>query len=351
MNGKSSGIVIPVPLTLTAAADDDGRRLDRLLRKALRDLPLSAIHRLLRQGRIRVNGETAAPARRVRAGETITIEESHGKTTAPSPPRFAPSALPPRREPKVQCEKRSGTVLQKAEGNLEILFEGSGLLVLNKPAGLAVHGGDGSNAPHLAGQVLSWLAPKLPPSLSFKPGPLHRLDKPSSGVIAFSTNIQGARLFSAMMRERTIKKLYLALVQGSITEAETWQDELSRDRDMKKTFAGGQHGGKRQTAVTKVRPLAQNAGCTLLLAEIETGRPHQIRAQAAARGHPLLGDTKYGARSSPNGGFLLHAWRMEFPADAPLPALPERIEAPLPEYFSAKIRELFGGDALQFISG
>ena len=329
---------IPMPLSLTAAADDDGRRLDRILRKALRDLPLSAIHRLLRQGCVRVNGETAAAARRIRAGETITVTDTTSIPSAPIPP--APSRA----------------------RKLEILFEGSGLLVLNKPAGLAVHGEAGAAgppAPHLAGQVLSYLSPKLPPSLSFKPGPLHRLDKPSSGVIAFSASLEGARLFSALMQEHKLKKFYLAIVQGIIGEAETWQDELSRDRNLKKTFTGGEAHGKTKTAITRVKALARNNACTLILAEIETGRSHQIRAQAAARGHPLLGDKKYGAKpfpksntanasrkESPASGpdFLLHAWRLEFPAGTPFPGL---IEAPLPEYFRAKIRQLFGEDAVR----
>jgi len=327
-------------LSLTAAVDDDGRRLDRILRKALRELPLSAIHRILRQGCVRVNGQPATAARRIRAGETITVTDISGEGLS---------------------RKREGA---KSKGIFNfpgyILFEGAGLLLVNKPAGLAVHGEAGGSAPHLterfakslaeplveplAEQVLAYLTPKLPPSLSFRPGPLHRLDKPSSGVIAFSASLEGARHFSAMMRERKIKKFYLAIVEGVIAKAEIWQDELSRDRNLKKTFSGAGHDGKTRTAITRVKPLARNAACTLILAEIETGRSHQIRAQAAAHGHPLLGDKKYGGKPLPKGGggFLLHAWRMEFPADNPLPDLPGLIEAPLPDYFRAKILELFG---------
>ncbi|MCL2374660.1 MAG: RluA family pseudouridine synthase [Treponema sp.] len=317
-----------MPLNLTAAADDDGRRLDRILRKALRDMPLSAIHRLLRQGGILVNGETAAADRRVRAGEIISAPDAAACGFKEAPLRRASPAgqLPP----------------------AAILFEGAGLLVVNKPAGLEVHG-----ASSLETQVLAYLDPKLPPSLSFRPGPLHRLDKPTSGAIAFSASIEGARFFSAMMRERAIKKFYLALLEGRIEKAEIWQDDLIRDKDMKKTFLGrGNSGkgqqGKTQTALTRITPLANNAACSLILAEIETGRSHQIRAQAAARRHPLVGDKKYGGKPFQKnrgaGGFMLHAWRMEFPAADPLPGLPGAIEAPLPDYFRAKIMELFGED-------
>jgi len=308
-------------LSLTAAADDDGRRLDRILRKALRDLPLSAIHRLLRQGSVRVNGETASPDRRIRAGETIMVTDSHLKEPA---------------------SKRQGSEPSPRTAPIDIIFEGAGLLILNKPAGIEVHG-DCS----LEKRVLSYLAPKLPPSLSFRPGPLHRLDRPSSGLIAFSANLDGARVFSALIRERAVKKFYLTLVEGIIEEAEVWRDELSRNRELKKTFSGGGQDGKTKTAITRITPLARNDTCSLILAEIETGRSHQIRAQASTRGHPLLGDKKYGSKTplkirgdKEGSGFMLHAWRMEFPAEPSLPDLPRVIEAPLPDYFSEKIREL-----------
>jgi len=206
-----------MPLTLTAATDDDGRRLDRILRKALPELPLSAIHRLLRKGTILVNGESAVPARRIRAGETIRVMDPAYDN---SPNKQSPNS------------SRKGAKTQSAQGKIEILFEGAGILVLNKPAGLEVHG-SGS----LEEQVRSYLAPKLPPSLSFRPGPLHRLDKPSSGIIAFSTNLQGARIFSSLLRERKIKKFYLTLVEGVIEKAETWRDELIREKGQNKSFA------------------------------------------------------------------------------------------------------------------
>ena len=197
----------------------------------------------------------------------------------------------------------------------------------------------------LEDRVLAYLEPKLPPSLSFKPGPLHRLDRPSSGIVAFSTNLEGARLFSSLMRERKIKKSYLALVTGTIEKAELWADDLVRDREMKKTFIGRPSpdgiGAEGKTALTKVVPLLKSPACTLILAEIETGRTHQIRAQAAAHGHPLLGDKKYSGSAQKNqysaGGFLLHAWRMEFGEGTPFPPV---IEAPLPERFCRKIEEL-----------
>jgi len=305
-----------MPLNLTAGADDSGRRLDRVLRKALRQTPLSAIHRMLRQGLVLVDGRKAGPDRRVLAGETITVLDMENEVT--SNRRFA----------------RNG------ENNTldvpEILFEGSGLLILNKPAGISVHGRESVDD-----TVQSYLAPKLPPSLSFKPGPLHRLDRPSSGVLVFSTSLEGARRFSALMRDGKIKKQYLAVVEGYIENEEIWKDELFRDSGIKKTFTGDSGGKnssrvKGKTALTRVRTLLGNKDYTLVLLEIETGRTHQIRAQAASRHHPLFGDKKYGGAPL-SGGFLLHAWRLYLP-----PPFPPMVEAPLPENFKNKIEKLFG---------
>jgi 23S rRNA pseudouridine955/2504/2580 synthase len=316
-----------MPLILTAGVNDSGRRLDRILRKALRQTPLSAIHRMLRQGLVLVGGCKADAGRRVLSGETITVLHIEAETE-----REAPATKPVgiKSMPDV-----SNTVP-------EILFEGSGLIILNKPAGLSVHGRES-----LDSIVQSYLAPKLLPSLSFRPGPLHRLDKPSSGVLAFSTSLEGARLFSGMIRNRMLKKEYLAIVEGRIEKADTWKDGLFRDKKIKRTFTENQVGSnpeqlKGKYAVTCISPLITNKGCSLVLFKIETGRTHQIRAQAASRGHPLLGDRKYGAYPL-SRGFLLHAWRLYLP-----PPFPPIIEAPLPENFKNTIKKLYGTDIRKF---
>ena len=319
-------------LTLTATANDDGRRLDRILRKALRELPLSAIHRLIRKGAVLVDGKKAAPDYLIHSGQTIMVNLSTAVISDPAP----------------------GREFARDQSKLEILYESSEVLILNKPAGITVHGRGSDGAFSLESQVLSYLRPKLKPSLSFRPGPLHRLDKQSSGIIVFSASLEGARIVSAMIRERRIGKFYLAIVEGKVEKPGVWKDELTRDHKKGKSsvekagrnFRGIIPDGPAKTALTKIHPVAVKSGCTLILAEIITGRTHQIRAQAAEHGHPLLGDRKYGGRPIPgasqgseDSGFLLHAWRLEFPEDA---AFPRVLEAPLPERFRQKIRDYFG---------
>jgi 23S rRNA pseudouridine955/2504/2580 synthase len=335
-------------LELRAAEGDEGRRLDRVLRKALPRLPLSRIHRLLREGRIRVDGRRAAPGDRVQAGQIIRVPAENGGPAASggtgSPVETAELAVCP------------------DSGNLDIIFESPHILALNKPAGLAVHG------PHsLDTRVRAYLAPRLPPSLSFSPGPLHRLDKPTSGIVVFSVSLRGARLFSALLRKHSLIKRYLAVVEGSIETPGVWEDRLLRDRDQRKTLpaedaeaGGGSARGK--PARTRFKPLSRGKGFTLLELEPDTGRTHQIRAQAAFHGRPLAGDRKYGGDTNPvregrsgagpDISFLLHAWRLEVPPSYPAekdthteetgPVLPPLLEAPLPDYFRETLLRLFG---------
>jgi 23S rRNA pseudouridine955/2504/2580 synthase len=313
-------------MELVAGQNDNWRRLDRILRKALAGHPLSLIHRLLRQGKVLVDGVRAAPETRVQAGQLIAID------------------LDGMAAPRHKAPHEAGGIAVPA---LPVIWEGAGLLVLNKPAGLAVHGPQS-----LDSLVQYYLAERLSPSLSFRPGPLHRLDKPSSGLIVFSVTLEGARFFSALMRGRRLGKQYLALVEGRIGEETVWEDDLLRSTALRKTFVKGEarpaaarlSPAGAQNAVTRVYPLAAAGTYTLIRAEIETGRTHQIRAQAAARAHPLAGDRKYGGH--PLGGgrdqsFLLHAWRITFPESVDA-VLPRSLTAPLPAAFSRRIEELFG---------
>ena len=324
---------------LQAGNDDDGRRLDRILRKALPGIPLSALHRLLRRGRILVNGRPAGAADRVAAGSVIHIPGDAVREEGPPVPGHPPPA--------------------PARLKIDILAEGRGLLILNKPAGQAVHGPDSLDA-----RVQRYLEDTRSPSLSFRPGPLHRLDKPSSGLIVFSRNLEGARRFSLLLRERWLGKYYLALAEGTLKGPECWEDTLA-GRGTAGTFVQGAVGmtvqapaGAGKDAVTWVRPLAHAEGHTLLLAKIGTGRTHQIRVQASLRGYPLAGDRKYGGHGKE---FFLHAWALEIPVeelaalglegDGPSGAAGAwyRITAPPPGPFRRRIGDLFGEKTLQTI--
>jgi len=315
-------------IELKAGPDDGGRRLDRILRKALPEYSLSLIHRLLRQGKTLVNGKRADPDKRIEPGSVIQVVIRDNDSVSKD--------LTPRHEDTKGRKKNelSSSSVPRTIGSTclseMILWQGSGIIVFNKPPGLATHG-KGS----LDTLVKTWLDGKLPASLSFKPGPLHRLDKPTSGAIVFSETIEGARLFSRLLRERKATKTYLAIVEGRAVD-EVWQDELVRDTTAKKTFTGGTASSK--NALTTVKALASNGSFTLIEAHIATGRTHQIRAQAAAHGHPLAGDVKYGGHSA--GGFCLHAWKLDL--NGHIAGFPQPLIAPLPAPFQSRITALFG---------
>ncbi|MDR2796931.1 MAG: RluA family pseudouridine synthase [Treponema sp.] len=308
-------------ITMTIAPDDEGRRLDRLLRKALPKLPLSALHRLLRKKQVLLDGMPAEASVRPKAGSIITIPKEAAPVSHDSPPAYQPRTPIP------------------------ILWEGTGVLVLNKPAGLTVHG-----PASLDTLVRSYLAERLPPSLSFRPGPIHRLDTPTSGIILFSTTLKGAQYFSTLIRERQVKKQYLALVDGKLEAPSRWEDLLIRDRNTGKTRVTENQAVAAQDAETAVFPLATTSRYSLILAAIHTGRTHQIRAQAAFHGHPLAGDRKYGGSFQP-GGLLLHAYTLEFPVTEATKGmgLPETLKAPLPDAFRMRIGELFGRSLTQVL--
>jgi 23S rRNA pseudouridine955/2504/2580 synthase len=325
-------------MLIIAGVDDEGRRLDRILRKAFPGLPLSGIHRFLRRGSVLVDGRRGGAADRIRAGQVIELRSASALVRAPA---FA--------------EGNGGSAPGDGAAALpDILWEGAGLLILNKPAGLAVHGPES-----LEDLVRLYLRDKLPPSLSFRPGPLHRLDKPASGVIVFSTSLEGARCFSALLREGGVRKSYLALAEGVLSGEARWEDLLVRDRSSRKTYAvsGTGRPDKLSAAPKEARaralPLAaahsNGRAYTLLEVELYTGRTHQIRSQAASHGHPLAGDRKYGG-SFMREGFLLHARTLEisrFPGvEGPL-----LVNAPLPEQFRRVLADIFGEEIPERLEG
>jgi len=294
-----------------ATPNDHGRRLDRILRKLLKNQSLSFIYKSLREKKILVNGKSAVPDYRCQSGDLIEIFLSiHASQSVP-----------------VQPEDQQKETADRLKNM--ILLNTADLLILNKPRGILAHDGKDS----LDALVQSFYQSSHPEkSLAFKPGPLHRLDRNTSGIITFSQSIEGARQFSAGMREGKLKKTYLAIFDGSLSEPESWTDTLERDEKQKTTvLAEPLSNNSLKSARTDVWPLACHEGFTFAAIRLFSGRTHQIRAHSSIHGYPLSGDRKYGSRTDLQYYFL-HAWMLDL-SFLKLPMLPEQIQAPVPPEF------------------
>ena len=210
-----------------------------------------------------------------------------------------------------------------------ILYEDNHVIALVKPPGLATMGLPNGQETLLT-QTKAYLKEKYAKPGEVYLGVVSRLDVPVSGIVLFARTSKAAARLNDQFREHTVEKIYAALVEGAITPTEAeCADRLCDDKRHRKTFRTQSEEGKE--ARLRYRKLRQVHQCSLIEIQLETGRKHQIRLQLSARGFPIRGDIKYGAKQSFPAGIALHAWKLTFSH----PVTKERIEltAPLPKTF------------------
>jgi len=302
--------------------DAAGQRLDKFLRKRLADVPLSALYKLVRTKKVRINGNRAAIAQLLNEGDVVIVHAAQAR------PEASPS-------------KRPASAVRQ---DFAILYEDAHVLVCDKPSGLPIHPGSGITGDTLVDQARAYLARQglEVAEGEFKPSPAHRLDRETSGVVVVAKTRQAMVRLSEIFTVGEAKKTYLALAKGRFQKERGTIDV--RLPEHQQTFASKQvRGVNLQEAVTHFSKLAGGNEATLLEVNIETGRTHQIRRHLAAIGHPVVGDSKYGdfvfnrrARASMGlKRMFLHSSRLAL--QHPLTGKRLTFSAPLPDELRASL--------------
>ncbi len=301
---------------VSVADDQAGQRVDNFLLARFRGLPRSRVYRLLRRGEVRVNGGRAKPEHRLQAGDRVRL-----------PPVDLQAPRPPAQASADQLTTLAGCVL----------FEDERLLVLDKPAGLACHGGSGISFGVI--EALRQLRPNQP-FLEL----VHRLDRDTSGCLLIAKRRSTLRSLHEQLRTGAIKKRYLALLLGNL---------VRKRQQVDAPLARYERGGERLVRVDPEGKPAQTvfylrerfAAASFAEAELLSGRTHQIRVHAAHLGCPVAGDPKYGDRAAEVAlgqigldRLFLHASRIEV---LPLEGCARQVfEAPLPTALGVPLERL-----------
>ena len=299
---------------LEVTPDFDGKRIDQCLAASFSDCSRSFLQKLLKDGKVSINGKTQKASSKVAAGDAVLV------------------LLPEPEELNVEPENIP----------LDILYEDDDLLVVNKPKGMVVHPAAG----HSSGTLVNALMYHCLDNLSgingvLRPGIVHRIDMNTTGVLVACKNDYAHNFIAEQLSVHSITRKYYAIVlNGFNTEDGVVDAPIGRNPSDRKKMAIDKKNGKR--AVTHYKVLEQFGKYSYIECQLETGRTHQIRVHMSSIGHPLLGDDVYGSGKSPFNltGQTLHAGVLGFIH----PSTKEYVEysAPLPEYFQKVLDKLRG---------
>jgi len=286
-------------------ADTPGERLDVFLARSLPDLSRTHAQRLIAEGHVRIDGQTPKPSLRLEPGALVEVERPDPVATD-----LEPEAIP-----------------------LTVAYEDPDVIVVDKPAGMAVHPAPGHERSTLVNALLAHCSDLAGIEGTLRPGIVHRLDKDTSGLLVVAKNDRAQLALTAQMAARTARKEYLALVQGRPPPTGTIDAPIGRHPGRRKQMAIVAEG---KPARTHFRTLGPAGADTLVLARLDTGRTHQIRVHFAGIGHPVIGDPVYGRRSDLIDRQFLHAWRLGF--EHPRTGEWIDVEATLPEDLLGALR-------------
>ena len=258
-----------------------GRRVDQFLRREMPALPKSLLYRALRKGKVKLEGKKAKPDARVSEGDTLLVYlEDNFFAKEPSPMDFlhAPRAL-------------------------NVIFEDENILILDKPSGLLCHADDREFTDTLIARIQRYLYEKgeFVHDGGFTPALANRIDRNTSGLVMAAKNAETLRVLNEKIKMREIEKHYLCLVHGEPPEEFSCDNYLLKNAKTNTVQVFEKPHPSAKTAHTQFRRVEQKGGCALLEANLITGRTHQIRAQLAHVGYPIVGDGKYGKVDGKHG--------------------------------------------------
>ncbi len=282
---------------------EEAKRIDSYISNKT-DLSRTTVVRLIEEENILVNGKKVKASYKAIANDEIQINEPEAKQVD-----LKPQNIP-----------------------LEIIYEDNDIIVVNKPKGMVVHPANGNPDGTLVNAVMALCKDSLSGiGGEIRPGIVHRLDKDTSGIIVVAKNDKAHINMSNKIKNREVKKTYIALVRGVISENEaTIKMPIARSKKDRKKMAVDKDG---KQAITHFKVLNRYKDCTLLEIVIETGRTHQIRVHMAEIKHPVIGDMVYSNGKNNWGveGQMLHAKKLEF--EHPITNKKMCLEAKLPKYF------------------
>ena len=329
---------------IVITSNDAGRRLDRFLRKYLKNASLGQIYKIIRKD-IKIAGKRPGEEYMLVEGDVLTLymsDEDWNKLCGGSAGSSAGAA--------------GG---RKAKRQFKIVYEDENILIADKPYGLLTHGDVHEKKNHLANQVKDYLIEQGEynprEEKVFSPAPANRIDRNTTGLVLFGKTSPALKGLNEMIREDLVSKFYLTIVHGMIDKELVLEGALTKDERTNKVKIA-QDGDL--AIKTIVRPMQSlNKNCTLVEVELVTGRSHQIRAHLASVGHPIIGDSKYATKGAVRlnsyladrynlSTQLLHAYRLEIGGTAVgLEYLEGKtFTAPMPEAF-VRILTGLGGSA------
>jgi 23S rRNA pseudouridine955/2504/2580 synthase len=264
-------------MKIVIGPNEAGQRVDKFVRKWLKDVPLSAIFKSFRKGDIKVNGKKTKEKYSLVEGDIVETYEIKSK---PEKKKFV-----------------------RINNNFKVTFEDDNMLILEKWPGVLVHSNGEEGEPTLTDYVLSYLydkgdyAPEK--EVTFTPAPCNRLDRNTSGVVIFGKNFESLKLINEMIRDRRIKKYYVTLVKGRIKDG-VYEGFIYKNEDANISKVFDKEMPNTKKIAMEVKNIQSCGAFSLIEIDLITGRSHQLRAHLGHLGNPIIGDSKYGEKKLNN---------------------------------------------------